>query len=71
MKKGDEVVCINTYDTLLDDKIVYEVSNTSLDGKYITIYGYTKLYSIKRFKNIHTYRKEVLNKLISGIKKDT
>lgn len=69
MKKGDGVVCIDTYGTNLDDRIIYEVSNTTLEGKYITIFGYTKLYNSNKFKLITEYRKDKLLSLLYDLKK--
>lgn len=67
-KKGDEVVCINPNNTDLDRKIVYIVSNTILD-KYVTIYGYTSTFKVKRFRSLSDYRKDKLLSLIYDIKK--
>lgn len=69
MNKGDEVVCIDIYGTSLDERIVYEVSNTSLEGKYITVYGYTKLYKASKFKLIKDYRKDKLLSALYDLKK--
>lgn len=69
MNKGDEVVCIKTKGTKLDNRIVYVVSNTSLDGKFITVYGYTSMYKSSIFKPLKEYRKDILLSLIYDIKR--
>ncbi len=67
-KKGDEVVCINIKYTDLDSRIVYIVSDAILD-RYVTLYGYTATFKVKRFKKLEDHRKDTLKSLLSNIKK--